>query len=1648
MQKPIQGVVRSLFFILSVFIGGTSLQGQCGTAYMSSDDTTICVPNIIKFRVHAFPVGTTFEWDLGSGYVNSDSTYTKLFGTAGNFNVRIKLKYLDGSTCILNYPSFVKAKPVPVPQYTISKNVICKYDDSVVLTDVTPKSVSRDWLVENTLYSNGPKNLKAFFNLPSGYKYFTLFMKDSFGCEGKRTFDSVAFVSDSLSVNFTADKLSGCIPKAVSFTNLTDTLNNAISSWQWSFPGGALPSASTVYEPKNIVYNLKDTFDVSLVVTTKKGCVYSHTKKDYLKFADSILLNTSFSQTTLCGHDKLQITLNNARSAKPTVLVSPSSHTIETTDNRRYAVKFDNFGRYSVYVSDVINGCKSEKYYNNFISVNGPIAKIHVRDHYSCLRPDSLAVVDSSLMNIGVGKTLKWDLFYDSVPNVSLQTGNTSTIKFNCTQYAKYTVRLIVTGNNGCVDTAIKKSALEIKKILPAFSYLPSPSCPKEKVQITNGTGRGTNKVDNRYRWTFYNLTGGIIKVDTTANPNITYNDSGKYNVKLVAFNNLGCRDSFTFIKKIHIARPTPKFEVSDTNVCYREKIKLKAAYYKDTGFASTYFHNWLFQHQGDTTQKFTYSGDSVISSLTPGRYKVRYTRYSVRNTCYDTFMVNVNLRVSGANYNTTITPPKGCNPFTSALEAKILNNYNFKNSSTAPISVRWTHFYDTNYLSIRQRTVNPTKVFVKKSGKFTFDFSFKHPSGCNDSFTLGTLVSGVVSSFIPNNNQYYACVDRPLRVFNISDPDAIAFKWFVKDSTTGFSFLPSDTAKNARILFSKSGIYKVGLIAIGNGNCNDTTYGVIHVNDIRARFHSADTLNYCAPIIARISAVTHPAIYNYKWYLGDGDSVTNNLSTFGHLYKGNTGPDGSYVKLIVNGYGCSDTLERKGFIKVIGPIPKFRLSNQIGCETLNVKFINESKYYRRFFLEYGDGSVLDSVTFDKHAYKIFDRSLPFQKFKPILSVIDTFGCFVQYQDDSVLVYRSPEASFEVSRDTGCAALSVTFRNTSIGGISSEYKWDYEGDGTFDQKALSPTHKYPAGDYAPRLLAVADNSCTDTAKNIIFIKSYARPDVSFTTDADTICYNGKINFSARNTPSNSDIIRWAWDFGDPFSFSDTSTRQNTSYNFKRISLSLISLFAEDKNGCTDTSERFIYVHDTLGPKSTPMNFVSITNGTDIDVNWGKSKFKGFRSYDLFNDNATYTLEYSTADINDTTYRVTAASGVNVNTGRYCYVIKTKDQCENLGAVTTPHCTIFLQVSDTSVNDLILDWLSYDGWGSSGNVARYRIYRSEGGGPFKLYDSTTLTTYRDKKLCNKAYCYYVVAVQKAGRWLSRSNTVCKTPQYIFPSEPVNSVRVTVLPDRRTYVQWEPYLKAKNINNYFISREFAGSSGDDYYASVDSTGYIDNDINLNTDGVSYTYTVRVNDHCNNESPKSKLNTTILLTGSSKGYVAKIQWNAYEKWHSGIKRYEVYVRDDQSFKLVGADSTQNLFEFDFLDGVLDDSVCFKVKAIKDTSVHVESVSNMLCLISDAQVWVPNAFSPNMDGHNDVFIPNSILIFNNTGNPILDYQMEIYNRWGEQVFMTTDSKTGWDGTYQGKPCQQGQYIFKVKALGLDGITPFKIEGVLTLLR
>jgi len=86
-----------------------------------------------------------------------------------------------------------------------------------------------------------------------------------------------------------------------------------------------------------------------------------------------------------------------------------------------------------------------------------------------------------------------------------------------------------------------------------------------------------------------------------------------------------------------------------------------------------------------------------------------------------------------------------------------------------------------------------------------------------------------------------------------------------------------------------------------------------------------------------------------------------------------------------------------------------------------------------------------------------------------------------------------------------------------------------------------------------------------------------------------------------------------------------------------------------------------------------------------------------------------------------------------------------------------------------------------------------------------------------------------------------------------------------------------------------------------------------------------------------------------------------------------------------------------------------------------------------------VPNAFSPNNDGINDVFMPLNF--------GLLEYRFTIFNRWGKAVFTTTDPQTGWDGRHNGVMQDIDVYVYHISATPAGG-EKLEKKGNLSLLR
>lgn len=84
------------------------------------------------------------------------------------------------------------------------------------------------------------------------------------------------------------------------------------------------------------------------------------------------------------------------------------------------------------------------------------------------------------------------------------------------------------------------------------------------------------------------------------------------------------------------------------------------------------------------------------------------------------------------------------------------------------------------------------------------------------------------------------------------------------------------------------------------------------------------------------------------------------------------------------------------------------------------------------------------------------------------------------------------------------------------------------------------------------------------------------------------------------------------------------------------------------------------------------------------------------------------------------------------------------------------------------------------------------------------------------------------------------------------------------------------------------------------------------------------------------------------------------------------------------------------------------------------IDSTMLNLIIFNEFLLYIPNSFTPNGDNIND--------IFQVTSEGLLDFELTIFNRWGEEIFTTTDPNKGWNGQHKGELVQNDVYVYKVK--------------------
>lgn len=83
------------------------------------------------------------------------------------------------------------------------------------------------------------------------------------------------------------------------------------------------------------------------------------------------------------------------------------------------------------------------------------------------------------------------------------------------------------------------------------------------------------------------------------------------------------------------------------------------------------------------------------------------------------------------------------------------------------------------------------------------------------------------------------------------------------------------------------------------------------------------------------------------------------------------------------------------------------------------------------------------------------------------------------------------------------------------------------------------------------------------------------------------------------------------------------------------------------------------------------------------------------------------------------------------------------------------------------------------------------------------------------------------------------------------------------------------------------------------------------------------------------------------------------------------------------------------------------------------LDTVVKSIYILPDFSIFVPNAFTPNGDNLNDVFIPVT--------RGATQFRLQIFNRWGANIFESTEQAKGWDGTFKDEACKAGVYVWKL---------------------
>lgn len=1461
---------------------------------------------------------------------------------------------------------------------------------------------SYQWNLGNGVTSVLP-NPSTTYTTPGDYTV-TLTVSNASGSNTKTEVAYIKVLSAPV-VNFTVNDTSGCPPHPVSFTDQSNPVVPGAATYSWTFGDGN--SANTT-NPSH-TYLASGYYNVTLVVTNAGGCVSSLTKPNYIHVYTPPDINFTAAQTTFCNAPATV-------SFTPTVVgTGPYTHswnfgdgTTGTGANPSHT--YNTAGSYTVtLVTTDANGCKDTLVKPNYINVGTLTAAFTTTPTAGC-ENTPMTFNNTSL---GSGSAF-WD-FGDGTTSTALNPSHvfTSSGTFN--------VKLVAI-NGACSDSVTIPITINPQPEAD-FDATPINPCPAPAViQYNNlSTGGAT------YAWVFGNGT-----TSTAANPTATYNSNGYFNVTLIATSAAGCKDTIT--KPNYMKVHDLKLDAGAMPVegCVPLDVDFSSSTFTTVPIPTNAYPfpttTWLWDF-GDGTTSTLPTPSHTYTSV--GTYWV-YCTITTANGCseIDSFQIKV-----GTKPNTYFeaSPLIICNHDT----------VYFVNHTTGADSYNWD-FGDGG----SSAATNPSHEYTS-SGTVTVVLH-AYNNGCDSAYTMEDviLIHPPTAIFSP----IFSC-DTPLlvRFDDGATIDATSQVWHFGDGTTSTSTSPSH-------LYPAPGNYTVVLITYNSVyGCTDTMTVPITLIDPTLSFSTPDTA------ICRHDSIVFNPVYTsistgYWWYVDNQfvDTFTNQGVRFNQ--------NGIYNIMVIarDIHSCFDTAIRNGYVLVAKPTADFTANPPVGCLPLAVTFTDNSTntpgaYSVTREWDFGNSNTAavttPSTTHTYYSPGIYDIQL---------IVTDNVGCSDTLLKDNYVEVRQPVANFVANDTNACIGQPITFANTSLG-VALSSVWDF-GDGS-TSTATSPVYSYSqTGVYTVRLIVTDPSGCKDTilkTDHIIITK----PEAVFLM-SDTLAICPPLNVLFTNTSTGASTYQWTFGNGSG------SNLQNPTGVYTDPGIFNIQMIAINNQGCRDTAYGSVNVLGYAGG----LSYTPLLGCAPLEVQFSANLTNVPSIVWDFSDGVTIPATGSTTTH---TYLTPGAyvPKLILSDGSTCLnsslgLDTIKVDGIYSGFVTSPLCEYTqTQFQDTSFSFFSpitsWSWNFSNGQNTSTDPNPSQFYGPPGSYPVQLIvvnangcsDTLlrnvtvnalpTIGAGPDTVICAGDAAQLTGTGGASYAWEPSASVSCANCQTTDASPAVPTNYVVTGTDANGCVNTDTVF----VNLQYVTTSIPGNGGAICADSMFQLSISGAHEYLWSPGESL-------DDATSATPMATPEATTVYTvmaweGSCPPDSHKITVVVYPKPVVNAGPDHTIIAGN-SVMLQATGTNTNTFAWTPTETLSCETCSNPVASPQVTTQYrVLGTSTYGCkntdtavvfvICDESQLFIPNLFSPNGDGQNDVFYPR--------GTGLKEIRsFRIYNRWGEVVFERrnmglNDASAGWDGTYKGSPLNPDVFVYFIEGI-CDTGDPVNWKGDITLIR